>query len=213
MANRKVTTAALSLVVGSMLLHAAETPDQSWLDFTNALGQPALIGANADHELSLTAYRPIQALSISELDQNRMRLGFDLFHERRLSVDNSVGCNSCHSGMFGGTDGRKVSTGANGALGHLNAPTTFNAALNFRQFWDGRSVTLTDQATGPIENELEMAHNLDAVVDMLAADANYPAEFVSIYPDGITVHNMADALAYFQTVNFTRANTPRLMPL
>tara|TARA_R110002072_G_scaffold170552_2_gene324242 strand:- start:189054 stop:190772 length:1719 start_codon:yes stop_codon:yes gene_type:complete len=205
---KHVSITALCLTLGSALLHAAETPDQAWLDFNNARGEAPLIGANADHPLALTAYRPVQAFAIGDIDANKMRLGFDLFHERRLSVDNTVGCNSCHSGMFGGTDGRKVSIGANGVLGNLNAPTTFNAAMNFRQFWDGRAVTLTDQATGPVESELEMAHDLSDVLSLLENDANYPAEFAGIYPDGITTHNMADAIAYFQTVNFTRASTP-----
>jgi cytochrome c peroxidase len=187
---------------------AADNADRRYLNFLNALGEPALIGANADHELASSAYRPLPAFGVAEIDADKLRLGFDLFHERRLSVDNSTGCNSCHSGMFGGTDGRRVSVGVNGALGALNAPTTFNAAYNFRQFWDGRAVDLKEQALGPIENELEMAHSLNAVIDMLNADSSYPTEFARIYPDGISAHNMADALAYFQTINFSRGGTP-----
>lgn len=187
---------------------AADNADQGYLNFLNALGEPALIGANADHELASSAYRPLPAFDVAEIDADKLRLGFDLFHERRLSVDNSTGCNSCHSGMFGGTDGRRVSVGVNGALGALNAPTTFNAAYNFRQFWDGRAVDLKEQALGPIENELEMAHSLNAVIDMLNTDSSYPTEFARIYPDGISAHNMADALAYFQTINFSRGGTP-----
>lgn len=187
---------------------AAEAADPSWKSFQHALGQPALIGANADHERAASAFRPIPAFSQSEIDANKLRLGFDLFHERRLSVDNSVGCNSCHSGMFGGTDGRVVSTGANGVSGKMNSPTTFNAGFNFRQFWDGRAVTLEQQALGPVENELEMAHDLSSVLAMLQNDSNYAAEFASVYDDGVTIQNMADAIAYFQRVNFTRAGTP-----
>ncbi|MBU2098829.1 MAG: hypothetical protein KKD00_08705, partial [Gammaproteobacteria bacterium] len=182
--------------------------EAEFYEFLHALGEPALIGANAGHELADSAYRPIPALNAADLNVDKMRLGFDLFHESRLAVDQSVGCNSCHSGMFGGTDGRTVSTGARGQLGNLNSPTTFNAALNFRQFWDGRAVTLADQALGPIENELEMAHELSDVIAMLRNDANYSAEFAAVYPDGVTVNNMADAIAYFQRVNFTRPTTP-----
>lgn len=194
--------------LGSSFAQDTTSTDPVYRAFLAALGEPALIGANADHPLADSAYRPIPALRVEDLDANKMRLGFDLFHETRLSVDQTVGCNSCHSGMFGGTDGRTVSTGARSQLGNFNAPTTFNAAFNFRQFWDGRAVTLADQALGPIENELEMAHTLPAVIDMLAQDANYPAEFAAVYPDGITVNNLADAIAYFQRVNFTRPTTP-----
>jgi cytochrome c peroxidase len=194
--------------LGSSFAQDTTSSDPAFRAFLAALGEPALIGANADHPLANTAYRPIPALRVEDLDANKMRLGFDLFHETRLSIDQTVGCNSCHSGMFGGTDGRAVSTGARSQLGNFNAPTTFNAAFNFRQFWDGRAVTLADQALGPIENELEMAHTLPAVIDMLEQDASYPAEFAAVYPDGITVNNMADAIAYFQRVNFTRPTTP-----
>ena len=194
--------------VGNSFAQDTASTDPAFRAFLAALGEPALIGANADHALADSAYRPIPALRVEDLDANKMRLGFDLFHETRLSIDQTVGCNSCHSGMFGGTDGRAVSTGARSQLGNFNAPTTFNAAFNFRQFWDGRAVTLADQALGPIENELEMAHTLPAVIDMLEQDASYPAEFAAVYPDGITVTNMADAIAYFQRVNFTRPTTP-----
>lgn len=198
-------------VSGAMAMSVAQTSepvDSAHIAFLQALGEPALIGANADHELASTAYRPVPAFRQEQLDPDKLRLGFDLFHERRLSVDNSVGCNSCHSGMFGGTDGRTVSTGAHGVQGLLNAPTTFNAAYNFRQFWDGRAVTMADQALGPIESELEMAHTLPNVLQMLEQDNNYPGEFAKVYPDGISINNMADAIAYFQTVNFSRATTP-----
>lgn len=194
--------------LGSSFAQDNTSTDPVFRAFLAALGEPALIGANADHPLADTAYRPIPALRVEDLNANKMRLGFDLFHETRLSIDQTVGCNSCHSGMFGGTDGRAVSTGARSQLGNFNAPTTFNAAFNFRQFWDGRAVTLADQALGPIENELEMAHTLPAVIDMLEQDASYPAEFAAVYPDGITVNNVADAIAYFQRVNFTRPTTP-----
>lgn len=198
----------LTLAILSFSAFAADNADQGYLNFLNALGEPALIGANADHELASSACRPLPAFGVAEIDADKLRLGFDLFHERRLSVDNSTGCNSCHSGMFGGTDGRRVSVGVNAALGALNAPTTFNAAYNFTQFWDGRAVDLKQQTLGPIENELEMAHSLNAVIDMLNTDSSYPTKFAMIYPDGISAHNMADALAYFQTINFSRGGTP-----
>jgi cytochrome c peroxidase len=113
---------------------AADIQDQSWKDFQQALGQAALIGAIASHATANTGYRPIPAFSQSDLNANKLRLGFDLFHELRLSVDNSVGCNSCHSGMFGGTDGRQVWQGANGMLGKLNAQQRLMLPLTFVSF-------------------------------------------------------------------------------
>jgi cytochrome c peroxidase len=48
-------------------------------------------------------------------------------------------------------------------------------------------VTLEEQALGAIENELEMAHDLGAVLSILQNDANYPTEFASVYSDGATI--------------------------
>ena len=38
----------------------------------------------------------------------------------------------------------------------MSAPTVLNAAYNPLQFWDGRAVSLEDQAQGPVQNALEM---------------------------------------------------------
>ncbi|MEX2366163.1 MAG: cytochrome c peroxidase, partial [Pseudohongiellaceae bacterium] len=96
----------------------------------------------------------------------------------------------------------------NGARGTMNALSVFNAAFNFRQFWDGRAVTLEDQALEPIQTQAEMANTLDAVLQMLQNDSRYPDKFASVYPDGVTINNMVDAIAYFQRINFIRRDTP-----
>ena len=56
----------------------------------------------------------------------------------------------------GGVDRLDVSIGIEGKKGGINAPTVFNAAFNFVQFWDGRAIDLADQAGGPPVNPVEM---------------------------------------------------------
>ncbi|MFK4442780.1 cytochrome c553 [Caballeronia udeis] len=100
---------------------------------------------------------PVQPLPTSiPVDSRKVELGMQLFHDPRLSSDNTVSCASCHSLSAGG-DGRKTSLGVGGKVGPINAPTVFNAALNDTQFWDGRAATLQDQAGGPPLNPGEMA--------------------------------------------------------
>ena len=204
---------ALMAVLASPPLQATEPDDPEWRNFQHALGEPALIGANAGHTLANTAYRPIPAFTEDDIDEDRFRLGFHLFHEGRLSSGNAIACITCHAGPASGVDGRRVSLGVNNIRGHMNALTTFNAAFNFRQFWDGRSVTLEDQALEPILSELEMANTREAVLHTLQSDALYPQRFANIYPDGVTINNMLDALAHFQRINFTRSNSPFLRHL
>ena len=66
-------------------------------------------------------------------------LGRALFHDPRISRDDTVSCASCHVLSAGGDDGRKVSVGIEGQPGLINSPTVFNTGLNFKQFWDGRA--------------------------------------------------------------------------
>ena len=58
-------------------------------------------------------------------------------------------------------------------LGSRNAPTVINAAYHRAQFWDGRAKSLEEQALGPIENPIEMGHDLDEVVKELSAVPEY----------------------------------------
>ena len=86
-----------------------------------------------------------------KVNKKKANLGELLFHDTRLSKDNTISCASCHFLNEGGDDNSKVSTGVNGLKGELNAPTVLNSVFNFRQFWDGRAKTLKEQALGPIK--------------------------------------------------------------
>ncbi|MCB1670160.1 MAG: cytochrome c peroxidase [Gammaproteobacteria bacterium] len=187
--------AALSLGVLALNSQADETAEQAYRDFLQARGEPAWIGAGAEHPAANSVIRPTPALATFDLDPDKQALGFDLYHEARLSRDGTVSCASCHMGMMGGTDRQTVSRGIGGAIGSRNAPTVFNSAFNFRQFWDGRALDLDEQALGPISNPVEMGHDLDAVLQWLAADPYYAGRFATIYPDGVTAANLGNAIA------------------
>ena len=139
--------------------------------------------------------RPIPA--DNGADPAKAALGRMLFHDTRLSKDNSISCASCHELSSGGDDGRRVSLGINDSPGLVNSPTVFNAAFNFKQFWDGRADTLSEQIDGPVQSSIEMGSLWPEVVSKLFQDENYPGLFGNIYPDGINRPNIKDALAEF----------------
>jgi cytochrome c peroxidase len=141
---------------------------------------------------------PIQPLPEPPREGAVERLGRKLFHEKRLSSDGSVACSTCHDLERGGDDGRRTSVGVQGRVGGVNAPTVYNASLNFAQFWDGRAATLEEQAKGPLTNPLEMNTKLPDVVKKLAADPEYAAAFREAFPDGVTEDNVARAIAAFE---------------
>ena len=141
--------------------------------------------------------RPID--QVLEYDAAKAALGFALFHDTRLSVDNTVSCASCHALETAGVDNHQYSHGVDDQLGGVNAPTVFNAVYNFVQFWDGRAKTLADQAAGPPLNPVEMAsESFDQIINKLKADKKFVKEFTAVYPDGLTAENLTDAIEQFE---------------
>ena len=139
-----------------------------------------------------------------EYDSAKAALGFALFHDARLSVDNTVSCASCHSLKTAGVDNKQYSEGVNNQLGGVNAPTVYNAVYNFVQFWDGRAQTLADQAAGPPLNPVEMAsESFDQIIAKLKSDKQFAKEFTAVYPDGLTAANITDAIEQFERTLIT----------
>src|SRR5215211_7348246 len=68
----------------------------------------------------------------------KVALGRALFFDKRLSIDGTVSCASCHDPAFAFTDSRAVAMGAGGRQGTRNTPTLLNAVFIDFLFWDGR---------------------------------------------------------------------------
>lgn len=156
----------------------------------------------ADKQWTNEAIRPVQ--DSVPVDMRKVILGNLLFHDVRLSADNTVSCSSCHGLNTGGVDNKPFSEGVGGQHGGVNAPTVFNALYNFVQFWDGRAATLADQAAGPPLNPVEMAcKSFDEICDKLKADAAFSKSFTEVYPDGINEANITNAIQEFEKTLLT----------
>ena len=151
------------------------------------------------------ANEPVRPIDLSlDYDPAKAALGFALFHDPRLSVDNTVSCASCHQLENAGVDNHQYSHGVDDQLGGVNAPTVYNAVYNFVQFWDGRAQTLAAQAAGPPLNPVEMASESFAqIIAKLQADKDFARAFVKVYPDGITEANITDAIEQFERTLIT----------
>ena len=149
-------------------------------------------------DLRTRAQGYFDVITAPEVDEARVAIGARLYHDTNLSADGTISCASCHAIPDGGDDGLRTSPGVGGAIGPINSPTTLNSHLNFVQFWDGRARTLEEQALGPIENPLEMAHNLDAVVAYLQSEPSYTEQFAEAFDGAITPDTIATALAEYE---------------
>lgn len=133
-----------------------------------------------------------------EVDARKVALGNRLYHDVRLSGDDTVSCASCHGLDQGGCDQRRTSVGIGGTEGPINAPTVYNSGYHFVQFWDGRAANLQEQAAGPVHNPIEMGSNWEQVIPKLRRDEALAAAFTAVYPDGFSGEAITDAIAEFE---------------
>jgi Cytochrome c peroxidase len=143
---------------------------------------------------------PIQPIEPAKVTNAGMvELGKKLYFDPRLSKSGFISCNSCHNLSMGGTDNLKTSIGHNWQKGPINAPTVLNSSLNLAQFWDGRALTLQDQAGGPIANPGEMASTHTLALEVLQSIPAYVAEFKAVFgTETITVAEVTKAIATFE---------------
>ncbi len=126
-------------------------------------------------------------------------LGKKLFHEKKLSADETQSCASCHLQSAAFSDTNRFSKGIDGAFGDRNASTIVNAGWNTSNFWDGRAITLEDQAFGPVVNPIEMHNTWEEVEARLNADATYKDLFKKAFEiDRIDSTHIVMAIAQFE---------------
>ena len=148
------------------------------------------------------ALPPVMDSAANPISEEKVALGRMLYYDPRLSKGQDVSCNSCHELDKYGVDGQNVSDGHKGQKGTRNAPTVYNAAGHFVQFWDGRAPTVEEQAKGPILNPVEMAMPDEkralAVIDSMP---EYVEAFQKAFPGEkhpVTFDNLAKAIGAFE---------------
>ena len=133
----------------------------------------------------------------------KVELGKKLYFDPRLSKSGLISCNTCHNLATGGVDGVGPATGHMWRHNphHLNSPTVYNAVFASKQFWDGRSPDLEDQAQGPMQAPPEMAATKEHVEKVVNSMPEYVAEFKKAYNNDKmkpTFKDVADVIGAFE---------------
>ena len=164
----------------------------------------ALIVGSVAPLVATAAEEPIKPIPVTlNQDPARVEIGRKLFHDPRLSGNNQIACASCHDLAKGGVDRLQNSTGIAAKQLGINTPTVLNAALNFKQFWNGRADSLEAQVEAVVQNPMEMGSKWEDVIAKVSDDAAYKQAFTKAYKDGVTKANIQNAIASFERALIT----------
>ncbi|MEO8218421.1 MAG: MbnH family di-heme enzyme [Acidobacteriota bacterium] len=140
------------------------------------------------------------------LTAEKVALGRRLFYDKRLSLNETYSCGSCHQQSKAFTDGRTHAVGSTGAEHYRNTMSLINAVYSPAYTWADPSVrTFEEQLLVPLTNvhpvELGFAGRLPELERRLRSDVRYRELFARSFPsddEPVTVGNVARAIASFE---------------
>jgi cytochrome c peroxidase len=196
--NRKVVAAGAVVLAASVFSNApmvsAESGDTDLLARAKALFSP----------LPKYAERTDRPLNTDQI-----ALGRALFFESRVSTDGKQSCAQCHQPMFFGTDALPMSVGNHGQQLPRNAPTVFNAALQFAQHYGGNRVDVEEQAEKALTSKLAFGNvDLAEAEARLRAIPGYRPMFERAFPgeaEPVTARNWGIAIGAYERTLLTSA--------
>ena len=146
----------------------------------------------------LTAGKEVQIASVTDA---KAKLGRILFYDKKLSINSTVSCGSCHHQDKGFADGKALSAGFEGRLTSRNSMSIVNPAMmHSGMFWDRRESSARGLSLRPVVNHIEMGmEDLKLLEIKLSGTDYYPQLFANAYPEApfVTKNNISDALTAF----------------
>jgi len=129
-------------------------------------------------------------------------LGRVLFYDRKLSVNESIACASCHKQEHGFADNKQFSDGFDGQIGERNAINI--ADLGFTHYgqllWEDSHADLAEMSLLPLENGIEMGIEMNALVARLQQTDYYPPLFEEAFGTPIvTAERIGMAMEQFMS--------------
>lgn len=164
-----------------------------------------LVASTHDFGLPRWAPRPLEPAA-NRTTGAKVELGRHLFYDKRLSLDGSMACASCHEQARAFTDGRATSPGVTGQITPRNAMSLANVAYFPVLTWGNPLMKhLEQQALVPLIGqepvELGLAGKEGEMIRRLAADPIYRKLFAEAFPEAqgeISLATVVRALAAFQ---------------
>jgi cytochrome c peroxidase len=137
--------------------------------------------------------------SLVNITNEGAALGRVLFYDKKLSLNNTIACASCHHQDKAFSDGQAISGGFEGRKTTRNSMAILNPITQNNLFWDSRSQSIQDLSLKPIQNHIEMGmENIDFLVKKLEEVEYYAPLFKSAFGNNeITGEKISTAISQF----------------
>ena len=211
---RKIPLIFLGIVTVVVLLVACSKADNTQTTQTVYAAIATAFGAQIDlNNLANYAAQPKPAYITKDNTGNnpitnaKATLGRVLFYDKKLSIDNTISCASCHKQAFAFSDTALISVGVAGGLTDRHSMRLVNErfGVETKFFWDERAASLESQSTQPIADHKEMGFsgqagraNIAALLTKLQGTDYYNELFKFTYGDiTVTESRLQECLAQF----------------
>lgn len=127
-----------------------------------------------------------------------VELGEKLFHERKLSANNTISCASCHNRSHAFADAHSQAIGIYGRKGLRNTPPLQNMAFMKFYNWDGNILQLEKQPLVPIITHEEMDSSILEAIGKISEEPVYRDLFRKAFGDeAMTPERIYKSIAQF----------------
>jgi cytochrome c peroxidase len=163
----------------------------------------AIAGARTGRAQTKPAFTPPRGLQDQEMSvpadnpmtEGKIRLGEQLFFDKRLSKTKAMSCETCHVPEKGWTDQLAFSPKFDGSLNVRHSPTLYGVGFYPDLYWDGRAKGLEAQILAAWKGQ--MGADPDAVAKELEAIDAYKTAFEAELGGPPTGDRIVKALASF----------------
>ncbi len=170
----------------------ADAAKFSQLQFTNAI-------TDADGRMTFAPNGT--GFGTNQIKNEVATLGRVLFYDKKMSLNNTIACGSCHLQSKAFSDALPFSFGFKGVSTTRNSMAIANPMLTSNLFWDSRSKSLQDMVLKPVQNHIEMGmEDLSFLTKKLRETKYYPALFKKAFGDeNVSTDRVNTALMQFMT--------------
>lgn len=139
--------------------------------------------------------QPLEVPADNPMSAGKIKLGEQLFFDKRLSKTKKMSCETCHVPEKGWTDGLALSPKFDGSMNTRHTPTLYEVAFYPDLYWDGRAKGLEAQILAAWKGQ--MGADPDEIAKELAGIAGYKAAFEKDLGGPPTGDRVVKALASF----------------